>query len=521
MGRPKKILSQQKNEDFELEEELEDNDIDLSSEDMEQIQQVQNTISPVSDPDDEDIFLRCEKIVKTKGDVPRFQIYVNNSLKDVVNFPYSWDKILQKYGKRTAHIKVKAISLKTGQYLAQQTQMISGEEDDFESSKPVNNQNLQVAAAQNTPSLSEMLTLLTTIGEKSRAESQAIADRQMQMMTTFLTALAPRQENSTALIEKMANSFERITDKLTDQMARMAQEFNHKLELLKAGENVAKNKDLSPFELLKMMNDSRQEGFELFERLNSVAEEKAEEKAELLAQSGGSGDEKKESAVDVLIKTMAPMLAGAFLKTNAPRPNLASGKAASKVFSPTPTQKTLPKPQVESPKPAPKPAPKSVNMGVQISKPVIVTPPPKPVKTAPEPVAVNPSATQASTQTKAKPVIVKPLNVAATPAPNPAQIASKKRAQIYEKLQPRLFVYMTETWTPQDAAVDAAGELLSTGIPVLEAIDLVPASEIIEIAQSAGMGEEQFKWINDWYDTMRLNANSQTTQQTAQTSVQN
>lgn len=135
-------------------------------------------------------------------------------------------------------------------------------------------------------SFEKSLTLLTTVlSSQNRKEDGG--DKVFEIMMKM-------QENTNAMMEKMNDKFERMFEKLTDKIA-----------------DTTKKKDddgLSPWEMMEKIEKAKNEGMKLQETIMTLADLKAEEKAELLARINGNSDDKEESITDSAIKAALPLL---------------------------------------------------------------------------------------------------------------------------------------------------------------------------------------------------------------------
>lgn len=305
---------------------------------------------------DLDIFGYAERHIERNGDGVKYYVYLNNEMAGVIPHPCSWEQIQKQFGGGSFRIQAKSVS--TGAYIRQERKVLAeprGEEEpqaglNFDAPTGLPSYDpAPVAPASTGTSLTEVLTLMTTMQEREEArrreERQRDEDRRREereqrndFVKTIIAAVSPLLPSLIAPKEK-DNSSKLILDFMREQNRQQADQLNRVLEEMRNLQNRAPQGP-APHEQIKMLAEAEERGFKRASEMYDLVEEKAEAKAERMAESQGDGE---ESMTETLVKSLAPALGSALL----------AGKIGQPVAQP---QAALPSPRAPQPASAPAPA---------------------------------------------------------------------------------------------------------------------------------------------------------------------
>lgn len=275
-----------------------------------------NNASSNMELDSFDLFDFCDDLTR-KGVLVQYAIKKNNTLiASAVSHPLSWDVIMKKYGEGLYQIIAKNVATK--KFIKSQTQLLgsqSGLDDIEENEKEESQSNFGIV---------EMMTLLEkkSLEAKREAREEALRiaelqEKQQNQMLTLVTAMVGSQKQGpssaeiqlqtmtmmSTMLEKMQNNTNQMIEKLTNRIEKIAEDSTKKKEDGPSWDMV-----------MKMQLEAQQKGFDMWNKLNELAEAKAEERVNLIEEYRGDDDdkeEKKESATDSLIKAVLPTVVSA------------------------------------------------------------------------------------------------------------------------------------------------------------------------------------------------------------------
>lgn len=158
----------------------------------------------------------------------------------------------------------------------------------------------------NKPSLADSLapfapifaTVLPKILEKDDSKKE------------MLDIMMKLQENNLKTVEKMQEANNKMFESLQKSIEKIAE----------GGSKKNSAPEINPFEMMKMLKDAESEGYEKFRLIREMAKEEAEERASLRGErDDDEGGGKSDSAIDTVIKSLAPMVAGKMLGGGTPQ----------------------------------------------------------------------------------------------------------------------------------------------------------------------------------------------------------
>lgn len=296
-----------------------------------------------------DVFDYCEDFVK-KGDIISYSIKKNGELLGKEYHPCSWEKISKKYG--AGHYQVYARSDTTKRFIKSQTQAISGDALDTADTSNMRFKIEQPAAPVTPPDpfdgILKYATLMKELNGSSKEEAERIAERQAATQNASIMAVVEMMKASNANTQNMMMEMMKMNattnEKIMESQNRMFEKMNDKIDRMNEDRQrePKKEKELSPIELMRMMEEAKAKGFDSFKKMSELAEAKAEEKAaameELIESKYSSSD--KKSSTDRLIETILPSVVSALGQNRAPQsePRRALPQRVNPTHAPRPAQ---------------------------------------------------------------------------------------------------------------------------------------------------------------------------------------
>lgn len=391
-----------------------------------------------------DIFDDVEENQFQKGVEVEYFIYRGNTLVGTKEHPYSWKQLAQEFGG--GRYRVQAKSLISKKYLTQQTQSV----EKFMSQNPqAMNAPAQREPAPERDMIGEFAKLLTLVREASPQtpppQDNNIMMLMMKMQEMNQQTMLQMSQNMTGMIEKLSDSTSKAVEKMNERVER----------ILSEGGSNKRDKGLDPIELMKLIKDAENSGFERWQALDELAERKAERESH-------SGGKESKGLVQSLAEGLIPVVAQA----------AASQMAAQKAQAITVPQAA---PVVRAPAqrlPAPK-APPTVR--------------PQSPTQAQSPRTVNP---------------VRPANPV-----NPVKPKENLQAKIVNTLMP---ILMKETTSVENAALNSENALKASGIDLPDALRALSRDDMMNIARNNKLPEEFHELLHQFYTALEARAGKDT-----------
>ena len=261
-----------------------------------------------------DIFEYCHKNFVGSGTPIKYQIKKDGTLMGEMTHPCSWVKIQKKWGE--GHYTVAAKKRTDNQYIKQQTLDLGPIDQPESAAQTEINEQLERLARLQAPQgpqmdmtgiMTQMMSMFQQMqqmnhDDKKSEERDARKSENMQNQT-LLTVLQGQQTSSQQMFMEMQKSNQEMMLKMQENMNGVQQKMDDKFSRLIEKMNDAGNKkdQLGTLELLKLMENSEDKGWEKMKLIMEIAEAKAAEKEE----GGGDG------MVGKLIGGILPLLSGA------------------------------------------------------------------------------------------------------------------------------------------------------------------------------------------------------------------
>jgi hypothetical protein len=272
----------------------------------------------------DDIFTDIGDLRMQKSQMTKYAIYRNGELLTTRAHPCSWEKLQKEMGG--GHYRIVAKD-EQGAILKQQSKAVadplperSNDRVDFEFGES------PARPSGSGPSFMEMFTMLRETETKAKQEARESASENSHssntMLSTFLTLMQQQQAQSQAMVLELSKSSQAIAEKLSENQNRMFEKLSERIERVQEAARAEKKSDgPNQFDVMKMVQDAEDRGFKRFQTLHELAEEKAEEKMELLESL--KSDEKeggKKSLIDSVIEATLPTIANALSQQQQPQP---------------------------------------------------------------------------------------------------------------------------------------------------------------------------------------------------------
>lgn len=458
-----------------------------------------------------DIFDWCEDATK-KGHQIQYVLKRNGEMLTTKYHPYSWEQIQKEF--KGGQYQIVAKSLTTKRYLKSETRTLSD---------PVRgvNDSVEVETAQKTtvvqapqpqgPNFMELFTLFQSMNEKQRVEAREAARENAQLaqqnMLAFVEMMKSSQTGSQTMFFEIAKMTQTVSEKLAESQRAMFEKMENRFEKIldKVSQNQTSAKTDKPefglLELMKMQQDSQEKGFQLFNKLSQIAEQKAAERVEMIEELRGDAPEstkKEKSMTDTLIETMLPTIATALA---------GQGSVPTQTAQVAPTRRALPAPQVRT-------APHSNNAAQ--SRRTAQTNAPQTTRTTQNASTQGASVTSGTTsrtvhgQTPVKrnalglavatPVAqtaVKPT--AETPKPVETAPSASLKDKFTEILIPSFGELLVNQAAPNVAAVEIVATLEKNGHNQTEFLSHVSLADLMGVVATFGLPDEANPWFTEVY----------------------
>jgi len=359
-----------------------------------------------------------------------------------------------------------------------------------------------------------LAAVMNTLGNRDNGLPQMMAEmtKSQQMMMLEMSKLQmTAQERQQEAVRESSRVMQAALDKMNQNTMEMIRELRHEMSNSSSG----KKGDMSPTELISLVLQSRDTGFQTARALHKEMEDRAKDLAETMhGRETPAAPAEERSSTDRLIEMLVPVF-GAVVQSK-----IASSQAAPQLppaqpqYRPMPPQQRLPpppqyrpmpqqqqqaRPPMPAPRPAPVPAPRPTSLQGAIPTRPVPSSRPVPVTVAPPP--------------QARPV-ARPA-----PAPAPARPAVPQVDEQYlEAHLPMLGEVLTATAATgtDDPAVFAAGianALAQRGESVAEFCTRAPVSAILEKMTQLGVTDIQYlTQVREIYEQLERYTESTTNQ---------
>lgn len=227
-----------------------------------------------------------------------YTIFLNNIMQGSKAHPYSWEKLQQDFPDG-GRFKVVAYSTIDREYLRQETRTISayrGPRESVHHSAPVE---------QKGSSMEDTMKLLAFVRELNppAPPPPPQANNNEFLMKMMMDA----NQNTMNLIMKMQEQTNLMMEKISSSFGSALKDIGEKFEKTKE----EKSKGPDAFELQKMLNEARKEGYNERKDLEELVEEKAAERAELLSAAEGTAP--KTGMIEKLAESFLPVVSQGLL----------------------------------------------------------------------------------------------------------------------------------------------------------------------------------------------------------------
>jgi len=454
-----------------------------------------------------DIFDWCDETTK-KGHQIQYVIKRNGEMLTTKYHPYSWEQVQKEF--RGGQYQVVAKSLTTKRYLKSETRTLSDpirgtENVDMEMNpKTVT---LQAPTPQG-PNFMEMFTLMQSMSEKQRAESREVAKENAQIsqqnMLAFVEMMKSSQTGSQQMFYEIAKMTQQVSEKLAESQRAMFEKMESRFEKIldkvsDPGRAKPEKSEFGLLDLLKMQQESQEKGFQLFNQLSQIAEQKASERLELIEELKGDGSQapvREKSMTDTLIETMLPTIAGAIAS---------QGQVPAAVGSlpQPPVRRSLPAAQgravTHAPRPAESRSTASVAQTQTVSKAKAT-----PTQTASAVSRVGGGTVSGENAVKRNALGLPVAHVEAKPAAvvvetSVAAPTANLKDKYTELLVPVFAEHLLEQAQPDRAATAAIATLNQNGHTVEEFVQTVSKADLMGVVLTFGLPDEANPWFEEVY----------------------
>lgn len=377
-----------------------------------------------------------------RGDRVKYTVRLNGEMVGSFNHPCSYEWLQKKYGGGSYSVVLRSYLFSKkpgGGYLKSQSRMVAApKEEDMRRDAPIPYSVPAPVSSEKGSNNMELLTILQSMNEKTRAEQRAEMDRireesrareerlerearireerlekeakereakrESESGSTLAMFMKMMDANAKAASEASARQNEMLIALLTKSPPPEKEDkkteklFDMLLNLMLDKKN--KGDSLDPLELQRLLNDAEDKGYSRAQEIRALAREEA---AHMTGKGGHDEDEDEEpkeekSTTKLLLETLSPVLA----QLAAPRPTIPQVPMR-------PIQRALPPQRPNLPA-----APQQV-----------VRPAPQATPTQPRPVAPQPQV-KAAPQGSGNPIAQTTPRVVTQPKPKGTEVKSKK-----------------------------------------------------------------------------------------------
>lgn len=269
---------------------------------------IDRLIDEVGEVNEVDIFQDIGAVLAKKGDIITYYIKKDGEFICNKKHPYSIEKLQSEHGAGYYNVVARSSSL--GRIVKQCSYQI-GEAPVDSKNEPVglDADSVEAILAKREKnehlSMSDVFLLMEKANE--RAERKAAEERRTQSenMNTMITAIstiiggtqkAPVQDSQApvvSMIERLMDKQDRVMEKIMDKLTQKPEKNQNDL-------------GLNQLQVMEMIKDAEDRGFSRYKELIEMADQKAEEKMELIQAT--KGDAEPDSAINSLIKAFLPTI---------------------------------------------------------------------------------------------------------------------------------------------------------------------------------------------------------------------
>jgi hypothetical protein len=481
-------------------------------------------------PSDFDIFrdLTGEWLEKNAKQPVYYVIYRDSRSNYVAERypPYSWAKLQQEFG--AGYYIVIAKERGTNRVVIQQPRLV----EDFKATEKQSDVKKEPEVSVNDigrildeklsiyrpkepqtqqPSITELLTLVFSLQEKAvsrqpqgndsaligniinlvqaqNEKSSQTAQEQSRMMIEMFTKMA---ENTNSVVRAINENQQKMFEKMNERIETVVKEINRP---------AAAGLSYSPQEIIEMQQRAQQTGFEMWSRLETMAESKARQRIEIIEsiKSEEIEEVKPKPFTEKLFESMMPAL-GAVM-TGLARQNATGVPAQPQIIRPV---QSLPHPNNVRQMPQ-RP---TAQVNPQQPRPVQQAKPVQPVQQAKQ-------QPQPQPQPQSKPQPKPPTEAVKTEVSNdfddlpsvdfgsvdgPDYMSNPKFAEYIQILQPIL----VESWTAKSSIEETSDKLLSSlqaqGVSREDFLENVRYDDVEDALSDFDLAPEVFTWLRGLY----------------------
>jgi hypothetical protein len=474
-------------------------------------------------PNDFDIFrdLTGEWLEKNAKQPVYYVIYRDSRSNYVAERypPYSWAKLQQEFG--AGYYIIIAKERGTNRVVIQQPRLV---EDFKETVKPTENKEQGVSLQdisrvmdekmasfrpkeqQNTqvqpqPSIMELLTLVFSLQEKAvsrqpqsndsalfgsvinlvQAQNEKATQMSQEQSRMMIEMFSKMTENTNSVVRAINENQQKMFEKMNDRIEQVTKEINK-------SSNVSSDLIYTPQQIIEMQQKAQQTGFEMWARLETMAESKARQRMEIIESIKTEEIEevKPKPLGEKLFETMMPAL-GAVM----------TGLARQNALG-TPTPVAVPTPQTQVQRQPVRQALPEGNVRRM---------PQRPVQTQQKTAApVRPQQEQAK-----KPATPQPVKQQATQTQDfddlptvdfgegPSYMDNPKFTEYIQILQPILVDAWGKQSTIEETSVKLLSSLQAQGVSCADFLENVKYDDVQDALSEFELAPEVFTWLRGLY----------------------
>ena len=349
----------------------EDDDWDEEDDDepVREVKSVEQLKRELENSQDFDIFTDVGEELAKSGLTVKYRIYRGGKMLTEEEHPYSWLKLQKDRG--AGHYTVKAIDPRNNRFIKQQTQTVENAPSDKQPTQANQGPSFQeivgLMQEQNEQFKTELKesqkekdTLLMSLLANNKNDNTAEylklisnkSDESMKMLLATLTAMKPQDNSSEMtkiLVQLQQNSqmvqsenqkmmltmVEKLQTNTTTMIEKMNDKFERSLERLSMSLHKEPEKpEFDAFRVMQLTNEAEERGEKRMREMFDLVEAKAHEKADFMSSK------EPQSTLDKVLSGVLPALAPAIMGAKAPVPPQAAPTQPRGAVSPG--QKALP-----------------------------------------------------------------------------------------------------------------------------------------------------------------------------------
>lgn len=466
-------------------------------------------------PPTDDIFDFCEMEYVRKGVPVSFIVSKNGTLIGELQFPLSWHALQQEWGGGLYTVRAKNINTK--KFLKVQTMTVAEppnrnsnkKNDEAPVEKPVERympQEPQQPPVNFLELLSFMQKTQSDSSDKVREAQREARDSQttlmaamMQMMSQtakpqtssddkIMALMMQMQQNTNQMFEKVMMMTRESISEVSKSSEKIFEKLSQRIDTL-ADTKKPSGLEYSPQQVMELMMQGQQRGFEMWSQMERLADVKASQRLEILeaTKSEAVEESRPKSLTEKLVDSMLPAVA-----------SVISAQVAAQQRSPQPALPAAPRPKPVPAKPQ-APAPRQAP-----ARPRPAAPQPKPrPKPSPEAPRV-PEVIEVEAAPKADPFGFPSASTTA-PVENPIIEASaesfdeeKFNAYMNHAATSLMNSYQAKKPIP-DTTLELVSSLQAQGIEVPDFLSACPRAKVNETLQSFGADETIMNFVGEVY----------------------